>query len=434
MRNMLAGWVAVSCVLGACSAEPPGGVQAPFPPNNTAGSTSSQAGASALPMAGAGGAEPGAAGSASLAGAAGNGTAGAGGASGGTAGGGSAGSLTAGAGGTTTEPVQPDPRGIYGHPDPAVEYPSYDGFTPYLIEEFNKPLDLEHDPNWTYGDGALYEGMTRMVKENISFTNGSMVLTITDTPQAGAYSFSAADNVATKPLSSGELRTIYNNFRYGRYEVRMKAPSNGSNYIFTMFTYRTPAYLLWREIDIEVQASPQNTFITNLITASPGTRKWSNAIEDSTTSYPYGGGGSGIPAGYNSQSDYHVYAFEWLPTEIKWYIDGTLIRVKKDGVGKNSLAVPKESTKIVMNLWVFTSKDLGGGDPALNTFPIAGQYDWFRFYKWNQDTTYPCAATPGCLPAADLQLAKNNAADPLPDLRPELCTGVEGMLDTACGP
>jgi hypothetical protein len=103
-------------------------------------------------------------------------------------------------------------------------------------------------------------------------------------------------------------------------------------------------------------------------------------------------------------------------------------------VGKNSLAVPKESTKIVMNLWVFTSKDLGGGDPALNTFPIAGQYDWFRFYKWNQDTTYPCTATPGCLPAADLQLAKNNAADPLPDLRPELCTGVAGMLDTACGP
>jgi beta-glucanase (GH16 family) len=433
MRTMLAGWVAVSCVLGACSAEPPPGFQTLSPQtNDTAGSTGNQAGASALPAAGAGGADPGVAGSVSLAGTAGSGAAGTGGASGG-AGSGSGGNLAAGSGGTTTEPAQPDPRGIYGHPDPAIEYPNYDGFTPYLIEEFNKPLDLDHDPNWTYGDGALYEGMTRMVKENISFTNGSMVLTIEDKPQPGAYSFSAADNVAAKPLSSGELRTIYNNFRYGRYEVRMKAPSNGSNYIFTMFTYRTPAYLLWREIDIEVQASPQNTFITNLITAPPGTRKWSHAIEDSTTSYPYGGGGSGIPAGYNSQSDYHVYAFEWLPTEIKWYIDGTLIRVKKDGVGKNSLAVPKESTKIVMNLWVFTSKDLGGGDPTLNTFPIAGQYDWFRFYKWNQDTTYPCGATPGCLPAADLELAKNNAADPLPDLRPELCTGVDGMRDAPCG-
>jgi beta-glucanase (GH16 family) len=368
-----------------------------------------------------------------MAGATSAGTAGSGSISGGASGGGAGGSVTAGTGGGTTTAPQPDSRGIYGHPDPNVDYPKYDGFTPYLIEEFNAPLDLAHDPNWTYGDGALYEGMTRMVQDNISFADGSMVLTITDTPRPGAYSFSAADNVAAKPLSSGELRTIYNNYRYGRYEVRMKAPSNGSNYIFTMFTYRTPAYLLWREIDIEVQASPDNTFITNLITAAPGTRKWSSEIEDSTTSYPYGDGASGIPSGYDSRSDYHVYAFEWLPTEIKWYLDGTLIRVKKDGQGKNSLAVPKESTKIVMNLWVFTGQDLGGGDPALNTFPIAGRYDWFRFYKWDQDTTYPCGATPGCLPAADLELAKNNAADPLPDLRPELCTGVEGMRDAPCG-
>jgi beta-glucanase (GH16 family) len=373
---------------------------------------------SAATIAGVGGASAGAAGAgADVAGSAGNaGSAGSGGAAGAAGGG----------------PV-PDSRGIYGHPDPATQYPTYDGFTPYLIEEFNTPLDLEHDPFWTYGDGALYEGMTRMVKENIAFEDGKMVLSITDTDQPGAYSFSAADNVAMKPLSSGELRSLYNNFRYGRYEVRMKAPSTGSNYIFTMFTYRHPAYLLWREIDIEVQASPQTSFITNLITASAGTRVWSPQIEDSTTSYPYGGGGSAIPAGFNSQSDYHTYAFEWLPTEIKWYVDGVLIRTKQDGVGKNSLKVPQESAKIVMNLWVFTSPALGGGDPANNTYPISGHYDWFRYYKWNGDATYPCTNTPSCLPAADLELAKNNASDPLPDIRPALCTGMDGMRNAPCG-
>src|SRR5262249_10920924 len=104
-----------------------------------------------------------------------------------------------------------------------------------------------------------------------------------------------------------------------------------------------------------------------------------------------------------------------------------------DGVGKNNLAVPKESTKIVMNLWVFTSAALGGGDPAQNVYPIAGQYDWFRFYKWNMDDKYPCSGAPGCLSAADLNLAKNNAADGLPDVRPAMCTGEDGMRNAPCG-
>jgi hypothetical protein len=67
-------------------------------------------------------------------------------------------------------------------------------------------------------------------------------------------------------------------------------------------------------------------------------------------------------------------------------------------------------------------------------YPIAGQYDWFRFYKWNQDDTYPKAGAPASLSAADLELAKNNASDGLPDIRPELCTGAEGKRDVACGP
>jgi beta-glucanase (GH16 family) len=273
-----------------------------------------------------------------------------------------------------------------------------------------------------------------MTENNISFENGRMVLTIKDEPQPGAYSFSAADNVAAKPLSSGELRTIYNNFRYGRYEVRMKAPV-ASNFIHTMFTYRAPAYLLWREIDIEIQAAPTNTFISNIIVAPPGTRVWSGNIEDATTKYPYPaatGGNMALPA-LNTTTDFHTYAFEWLPDSVKWYVDGTLIRTKVNGVGKNALQVPKESTKIIMNLWVFTSKNLGGGDPALNTYPIKAEYDWFRFYKWNNDTTYPCLNTPSCLPADDLKLAKNNPKDPLPDVRPALCTGVDGKVDAPCG-
>jgi hypothetical protein len=86
-----------------------------------------------------------------------------------------------------------------------------------------------------------------------------------------------------------------------------------------------------------------------------------------------------------------------------------------------------------MNLWVFTNDALGGGDPADNTYPITGTYDWFRFYRWDGDTNYPCEGAPGCLPDADLELSKNNPKDGLPDTRPEFCTGPDGMLNQSCG-
>jgi endo-1,3-1,4-beta-glycanase ExoK len=414
----------------------------------TSGTFAGGAGGTMGAAAGAGGAATsGAAGAAGASPAGGSGGVTAAGGAGGALG--SAGSSAAGAAGMSAAagagssgasglaPAVPDGRGIYGHPDPATTYPTYTGFKPWLVEEFNSPIDLDHDPFWTWGDGALFDGQTHMVEKNITFANGHMVLAITKEPVAGGYSFSAADNVADKPVSAAEFRSIYNEFRYGRYEVRMKSPAGASNnFLHTMFAYRAPAYLMWREIDIELTAAPQTDFISNIIVAPPGTRVWSASIEDSTRTYPYGGnGGSGLPQGFNTSSDFHTYAFEWLPTSIKWFVDGTMVREKLDGQGKNNLVIPKESTKIIMNMWVFGNQNLGGGNPAGNVYPIYGEYDWFRFYRWDGDTTYPCAdQARSCVTADDLKWSKNNPKDPLPDIRPPMCTGADGMLDVACGP
>ena len=341
-------------------------------------------------------------------------------------------------------PPTKDSRGIYGHPDPAITYPSFEssgfGKVPYLAEEFNEALNLNGDAFWTWGDGALFDGQTHMVEKNIGFSNGHMVLSITNEAVAGGYSFSAADNVADKPVSAAEFRSIYNEFRYGRYEVRMKSsPGGNNNFLHTMFAYRAPAYLLWREIDIELTASPSNNFISNIIVAPKDTRVWNGGIEDSTRTYPYEASGGPLPAGFNTQSDFHTYAFEWLPTSVKWYVDNTLVREKLNGQGKNNLIIPKESTKIIMNMWVFGNKNLGGGDPAGNVYPITGEYDYFRYYRWDQEKTYPFDAN-GVRTAPntpnDLVLAKNNPKDPYPDVRPTGlgCTGITGKLDTACGP
>ena len=82
------------------------------------------------------------------------------------------------------------------------------------------------------------------------------------------------------------------------------------------------------------------------------------------------------------------------------------------------MAIPELSAKILMNLWIFASNAYGG-DPKRNTYPMTATYDYFRFYKSNTDTKYPCAPYPACVagtPAShpDNILSKNNPNDGVP--------------------
>jgi beta-glucanase (GH16 family) len=210
-------------------------------------------------------------------------------------------------------------------------------------------------------------------------------------------------------LKSGELRTKFNNFRYGRYEVRMKSADMTGNYIATMFTYRTPGFQEWREIDVELLGDKPNTVLSNLIVAN-NQALWSPDIEEPAYNYPFGLAPSGLPAGYNNRTAFHTYAFEWTPNQIRWFVDDLMVRVKQTGIGEDNLPVPELPSKIIMNTWVFPNSDFGG-NPALNTYPFTTEYEWFRYYKWDGEVHYPCANPPACLDPTDLDYSKNNSED-----------------------
>ena len=66
------------------------------------------------------------------------------------------------------------------------------------------------------------------------------------------------------------------------------------------------------------------------------------------------------------------------------------------------------SFRILMNsLWIFASS-AAFGNPAQNQYPFSAKYDWFRFYKLDSETTYPCSPTPACLPAEDKTKSSQN--------------------------
>lgn len=299
-------------------------------------------------------------------------------------------------------------RKVFGHPNASLKYPVYEGFTLWLAEEFSQPLDLDTDPIWTWSDGGLAEGRVRFAKEAIRFENGTMKIYATEGNPSKAVACSHAEvgNVGKKPLTSGEFRTKYNMFRFGRYETRMMAPSPqegkplvDGNFISSMFVYRDAKFKHWREIDIEVTGESIHSVTTNVLSADD-LSVWSPGIQSSTNKqYKQ----------IDVRSEFHIYAFEWLPTSVTWFIDGEKVRTFTSG----RLKVPDLSVKVMMNLWI-SSEDggFGGKEGHNNRYPMHSEYDYFRFYKWDNETEYPCPQmNASCLTEDDRYLAGNNPKD-----------------------
>lgn len=323
-------------------------------------------------------------------------------------------------------------RDVQGHPTAGKEYPEHEGYTLTLVEEFDGPIDLDKDPIWTWSDGGLGEGRVRFVRDAISFADGKMILTAVRNDSGWGWEPCSHANAGTWPrvfeLHSGEMRTKYNMFRYGRYEVRMKAPMiqpgdrmvNG-NFVATMFVYKDGSNRHWREVDIEVTGGDFDTVTTNVLWAD-NTTKWFAEM----------GAPLEIQVGESVREDFHTYAFEWLPTGITWFFDGQVIRTfdntsadefentnpdeetAGDAYNFTLRNVPELAGKIMLNLWIFgEGYSFGGLDGDNNQYPMSVEYDWFRYYRWNGDGQYPCAdlSNPECLTEDDMWLAGNNPCD-----------------------
>ena len=298
---------------------------------------------------------------------------------------------------------------VLGHPDPALDYPAYPGFTLYLAEEFDSPLDLARDELWTYSDGGPPEAQTRYVKSALSVADGKLSIVANRETAPASQSYSENRSFEERRLTSGELRTKYNNFRYGRYEAAIKAPNLESGFAFFVNgfgTARQPHYQDWREIAVELVGDDPGAVVTRATFAND-TPAWSPELVDSAR--------VAMPDTFHSGAETHVYAFEWLPDGIAWYVDGQLIRRATDaGAEALRVEIPDKSGKIVVNLWTFTNSFVT--PPGNANYPLRAEIDYVRFYRWDQDTTYPCTPVPGCLPVEDKDAAKNNAEDGVAEL------------------
>ncbi len=201
-------------------------------------------------------------------------------------------------------------------PDPGPE-----GWILTWQDEFDGVAGAEPDQTkWGYDIGghgwgnAEYEYYTD--KRENSALNGNGVLVITATKYTGTEyqcAYTPANEPGTCAYTSARLLTKGKfDFMYGRAEARLKIPYGQGIWPAFWSLGNNFSEVGWPnsgEIDI-MENIGKEPYIVHGTVHGPGYS-----------------GGSGIGGGYTYTepltNDYHVYAIEWEPDEIRWYLDDT---------------------------------------------------------------------------------------------------------------
>ena len=243
---------------------------------------------------------------------------------------------------------------------------------PKLIwsDEFNSPDGSAPDPHkWTYDLGGKGWGNQELETytdrpQNVYIQDGMLVI------QARKEPYTGKDGVA-RDYTSARLKTqgLFSQ-TYGRIEARIKIPYGQGLW---------PAF--WMLGDDSAQAGwPRcgEIDIMENIGREPST-------VHGTIHGPGYSGGKGISAAYELPGggrfadDFHIYAVEWQPHKIQFFVDGNLYAtVLPTSLPPGARWVYDHPFFIILNVAV------GGGWPhnpdATTTFPQTMQVDYVRVY------------------------------------------------------
>jgi beta-glucanase (GH16 family) len=198
---------------------------------------------------------------------------------------------------------------------------------------------------WSLGTHTFDGNAAQFRPYNAAIRHGHLELTL------------KPDQVEDRHYSGAELE-LRQPMRYGRYEVRMRA-AKGNAVISSWFGYLEPP---WQEIDIEFLGDHPNAVQSNVYNSADATPTLMPPFPILRT----------LP--FDATADFHTYAFEWEPNEIRWYADTILVARTT-----NSSQVPTHAIRPMLNLWLSTNASWAGPiDPSV--LPVHCSYQWVRIY------------------------------------------------------
>lgn len=233
---------------------------------------------------------------------------------------------------------------------PQAENPSERPAAPakvYEVEDsFIKQFSEGHDYNWYKADFAYMNNVQRAGWEadHILFDDTGVELMIT------------RERKEMCPFTGAEYQRR-GRYHYGRYEIVMRAAA-GSGIVSSMFTHTGPSQGgdPHDEIDIEFLGHRTGELHINYFTAGKSH------------------GSVYIDLPYDAAEVYQLYAFEWEPGEIRWYVGDQLVYTATAA----DHPIPQTPGRWIQNIWTGSE----------------GQYAWHGRPTFESGATvgYRCAS------------------------------------------
>jgi len=226
--------------------------------------------------------------------------------------------------------------------------------------------------NWNFVEGAGGYGNSELQnytsrEKNARIENGKLIL------EAHKEDYKGSNFTSAKLTTEGK-----GDWTYGRYEIRAKLPKGQGMWpALWMMPTDYDIYGPWPacgEIDIMESLGHE----TNKVY---GTLHYGNPKSSTGTFYTLDSG--------NFSDSFHTYTLDWLPGEIKWYVDGILYQTQNDWYSNNEESVESLTFPAPFDRDFYLQFNLavGGtwpGNPNDSTkFPQKFEIDWVRVYELN---------------------------------------------------
>jgi beta-glucanase (GH16 family) len=194
-------------------------------------------------------------------------------------------------------------------------------------------VDFLDANSWLQRSDTFTDNLALFRPSNIIFDSDISTALIIKKEALGVREYSAAS------------LTTHNQYLYGRFQVILKA-SKVPGVVTGFFLHRDSPRL---EIDIEIVGKKSSRLVVNVF-YNPGG-------DGAKFDYGYRGAPSYIELGFDASESYHSYAIEWLPNEIRWFVDDNLVHRR---VEWDPTPIPHLPMGLHINFWPSRSRELAG--------------------------------------------------------------------------